>query len=73
MPPCELRCPPFLLQNKKMVACRHDWHQTGSQVVITVYAKNAVQEQSYIEANRTTVGGYSKKTNLTGDAQCIIT
>ncbi|KAK6480256.1 cysteine and histidine-rich domain-containing protein 1-like [Huso huso] len=42
-------------KNKKMVACRHDWHQTGSQVVITVYAKNAVQEQSYIEANRTTL------------------
>ncbi|XP_036404688.1 cysteine and histidine-rich domain-containing protein 1 [Megalops cyprinoides] len=40
-------------QDKKKVACRHDWHQTGNQVVVTLYAKNASPEQSTIEANRT--------------------
>ncbi|XP_066536503.1 cysteine and histidine-rich domain-containing protein 1 [Hoplias malabaricus] len=40
-------------QDKKKVACRHDWHQTGNQVVVTIYAKNSIPEQSYVEANRT--------------------
>ncbi|XP_028831713.1 cysteine and histidine-rich domain-containing protein 1 [Denticeps clupeoides] len=40
-------------QDKKKVACRHDWHQTGNQVVVTIYAKNATPDHSYVEANRT--------------------
>uniref|UniRef100_UPI003AAD63E2 cysteine and histidine-rich domain-containing protein 1-like n=1 Tax=Centroberyx gerrardi TaxID=166262 RepID=UPI003AAD63E2 len=40
-------------QDKKKVACRHDWHQTGNNVVVTIYAKNANPEISCIEANRT--------------------
>ncbi|MBN3297469.1 CHRD1 protein, partial [Amia calva] len=40
-------------QDKKKVACRYDWHQTSRQVVVTVYAKNAVPDQSYVETNRT--------------------
>uniref|UniRef100_A0A667WF38 Zgc:92429 n=1 Tax=Myripristis murdjan TaxID=586833 RepID=A0A667WF38_9TELE len=40
-------------QNKKKVACRHDWHQTGNTVVVTIYAKNANPEFSTIEANST--------------------
>ncbi|XP_041635855.1 cysteine and histidine-rich domain-containing protein 1 [Cheilinus undulatus] len=40
-------------QDKKKVACRHDWHQTGSNVVLTIYAKNAHPDLSSIEANRT--------------------
>lgn len=40
-------------QDKKKVACRHDWHQTGNQVVVTIYAKNSSPEHSYVEANRT--------------------
>ncbi|XP_016346341.1 cysteine and histidine-rich domain-containing protein 1-like [Sinocyclocheilus anshuiensis] len=40
-------------QDKKKVACRHDWHQTGKQVVVTIYAKNSSPEHSYVEANRT--------------------
>lgn len=43
------------LQDKKVVPCRFDWHQTGSQVIISIYAKNAVPELSYVEANSTTV------------------
>lgn len=43
------------LQDKKKVACRHDWHQTGSNVVVTIYAKNANPEVSTVEANRTVV------------------
>ncbi|XP_006627895.2 cysteine and histidine-rich domain-containing protein 1 [Lepisosteus oculatus] len=38
---------------KKIVPCRFDWHQTGSQVVISIYAKNAVPELSYVEGNST--------------------
>ncbi|XP_051983101.1 cysteine and histidine-rich domain-containing protein 1-like [Xyrauchen texanus] len=40
-------------QDKKKVTCRHDWHQTGNQVVVTIYAKNSSPEHSYVEANRT--------------------
>uniref|UniRef100_A0A8D0ASK9 Cysteine and histidine-rich domain-containing protein 1 n=1 Tax=Sander lucioperca TaxID=283035 RepID=A0A8D0ASK9_SANLU len=40
---------------KKVVPCRFDWHQTGSQVIISIYAKNAVPELSYVEANSTTL------------------
>lgn len=40
-------------QDKKKVACRYDWHQTGNDVVITIYAKNANPQISIIEANRT--------------------
>ncbi|XP_078077932.1 cysteine and histidine-rich domain-containing protein 1-like isoform X2 [Mustelus asterias] len=37
----------------KIVPCRHDWHQTGGQVIITIYAKNSIPELSYVEANST--------------------
>ncbi|XP_030286943.1 cysteine and histidine-rich domain-containing protein 1 [Sparus aurata] len=40
-------------QDKKKVACRHDWHQTGNNVVVTIYAKNANPDLTCIEANRT--------------------
>ncbi|XP_031706452.1 cysteine and histidine-rich domain-containing protein 1 [Anarrhichthys ocellatus] len=40
-------------QDKKKVACRYDWHQTGNNVVVTIYAKNANPQLSSIEANRT--------------------
>uniref|UniRef100_A0A3Q3XAA6 Uncharacterized protein n=1 Tax=Mola mola TaxID=94237 RepID=A0A3Q3XAA6_MOLML len=40
-------------QDKKKVACRHDWHQTGNDVVVTIYAKNANPDLCCIEANRT--------------------
>lgn len=45
------------VQDKKKVACRHDWHQTGNTVVVTIYAKNANPEASSVEANRTVVSG----------------
>ncbi|NXA48271.1 CHRD1 protein, partial [Nothocercus julius] len=38
---------------KKVVPCRHDWHQTGGEVTISVYAKNSVPDLSYVEANST--------------------
>uniref|UniRef100_A0A8C6TKN7 Zgc:92429 n=1 Tax=Neogobius melanostomus TaxID=47308 RepID=A0A8C6TKN7_9GOBI len=41
------------ITKKKKVACRHDWHQTGNNVVVTIYAKNAHPEFSTIEANGT--------------------
>uniref|UniRef100_UPI0037E8F935 cysteine and histidine-rich domain-containing protein 1 isoform X2 n=1 Tax=Semicossyphus pulcher TaxID=241346 RepID=UPI0037E8F935 len=40
-------------QDKKKVACRYDWHQTGNNVVVTIYAKNAHPDLTCIEANRT--------------------
>lgn len=43
------------LQGKKVAPCRFDWHQTGSQVIISIYAKNAIPELSYVDANSTTV------------------
>ncbi|XP_056267632.1 cysteine and histidine-rich domain-containing protein 1 [Pseudoliparis swirei] len=40
---------------KKVVPCRFDWHQTGAQVIVSIYAKNAVPELCYVEANGTTL------------------
>ncbi|XP_061566377.1 cysteine and histidine-rich domain-containing protein 1 [Cololabis saira] len=40
-------------KDKKKVACRHDWHQTGNNVVVTIYAKNSNPELCTIEANQT--------------------
>ncbi|XP_062916944.1 cysteine and histidine-rich domain-containing protein 1 [Mobula hypostoma] len=39
--------------DKKLVGCRYDWHQTGSTVVLTVYAKTSSPEHSYVDANQT--------------------
>ncbi|KAJ7997550.1 hypothetical protein DPEC_G00230170 [Dallia pectoralis] len=36
---------------KKVVPCRFDWHQTGSQVIISIYAKNSLPDLSYVEGN----------------------
>lgn len=38
-----------------MAPCRFDWHQTGSQVIISIYAKNAIPDLSYVDANSTRV------------------
>ncbi|NXW03249.1 CHRD1 protein, partial [Fregetta grallaria] len=40
-------------QDKKAVSCRQDWHQTSSQVVVTVYAKNPLPALSSVKASRT--------------------
>ncbi|NXK05959.1 CHRD1 protein, partial [Herpetotheres cachinnans] len=40
-------------QDKKAVSSRQDWHQTSSQVVVTVYAKNPLPALSSVKANRT--------------------
>lgn len=40
-----------------MVSCRQDWHQTSSQVVVTVYGKNPLPTLSSVKANRTVVSG----------------
>lgn len=42
-------------QATKVMPCRFDWHQTGSQVIISIYAKNSLPELSFVEANSTTV------------------
>ncbi|XP_067327707.1 integrin beta-1-binding protein 2 [Anolis sagrei] len=42
-------------QDKKLVSCRQDWHQTSSQVVVTLYAKTPLPELSSVKANRTSV------------------
>ncbi|KAM9847235.1 cysteine and histidine-rich domain-containing protein 1 [Aulostomus maculatus] len=42
-------------EGKKVVPCRFDWHQTGTQVILSIYSKNAIPEQSYVDANSTTL------------------
>ncbi|CAB1458019.1 unnamed protein product [Pleuronectes platessa] len=42
-------------EGKKVVPCRFDWHQTGTQVIVSIYAKNAVPELSYVDANSITL------------------
>lgn len=45
----------MFVQGKKVVPCRFDWHQTGSQVIISIYAKNSIPELSSVEGNSTLV------------------
>ena len=40
---------------KKAQTCRVDWHQTGSMVVVSFFAKACLPESSSIEANPTNV------------------
>ncbi|XP_075619436.1 integrin beta-1-binding protein 2 isoform X2 [Balearica regulorum gibbericeps] len=40
-------------EDKAAVLCRQDWHQTSSQVVVTVYAKNPLPALSSVKANHT--------------------
>uniref|UniRef100_A0A669PHF9 Integrin subunit beta 1 binding protein 2 n=1 Tax=Phasianus colchicus TaxID=9054 RepID=A0A669PHF9_PHACC len=40
-------------KDKKAVSCRQDWHQTSSQVVVTIYGKNPLPTLSTVKANRT--------------------
>ncbi|XP_062998207.1 integrin beta-1-binding protein 2 isoform X2 [Elgaria multicarinata webbii] len=40
-------------QDKKLVSCRQDWHQTSSQVVVTIYAKIPLPDLSSVKANQT--------------------
>ncbi|KAK5917912.1 hypothetical protein CgunFtcFv8_002722 [Champsocephalus gunnari] len=42
-------------EGNKVVPCRFDWHQTGMQVIVSIYAKNGIPELSYVEANSTTI------------------
>uniref|UniRef100_A0A2K6B5U0 CHORD domain-containing protein n=1 Tax=Macaca nemestrina TaxID=9545 RepID=A0A2K6B5U0_MACNE len=37
----------------KVVPCTHNWHQTGGEVTISVYAKDSLPEVSRVEAHST--------------------
>lgn len=39
-------------EKAQKVACRYDWHQTGSFAVISIYCKNTRPEYTSIKANR---------------------
>uniref|UniRef100_A0A8C2V072 Cysteine and histidine-rich domain-containing protein 1 n=1 Tax=Chinchilla lanigera TaxID=34839 RepID=A0A8C2V072_CHILA len=38
---------------KKVVPCRHDWHQAEGEVTISVHVKNSLPDLSRVEANST--------------------
>ncbi|EDW58594.1 cysteine and histidine-rich domain-containing protein morgana [Drosophila virilis] len=38
-------------EDKQVVQCRYDWHQTATNVVVTVYAKKFHYAQSVVEVN----------------------
>jgi cysteine/histidine-rich domain-containing protein len=37
--------------DKKVVKCRYDWHQTATQIVVTVYAKMYDYRLSFVKVN----------------------
>uniref|UniRef100_S4RWL1 Uncharacterized protein n=1 Tax=Petromyzon marinus TaxID=7757 RepID=S4RWL1_PETMA len=37
---------------RKAVPCRYDWHQTATQVVVTVYARHGNPHATHVLANR---------------------
>lgn len=36
---------------KKVAACRYDWHQTATHVIVTVYAKLCDPTTTFVDAN----------------------
>lgn len=36
---------------RKVASCRYDWHQTGTHVIVSVYAKLSVPATTYVEVN----------------------
>jgi hypothetical protein len=42
-------------EGEKKVACRYDWHQTGSAVTVSVFAKLAQPLKTWVEANKVTL------------------
>uniref|UniRef100_A0A673HZP8 Cysteine and histidine-rich domain-containing protein 1 n=1 Tax=Sinocyclocheilus rhinocerous TaxID=307959 RepID=A0A673HZP8_9TELE len=40
---------------KKVAPCRFDWNQTGSQVTMSIYAKNSNPELCSVQANSTSL------------------
>ncbi|XP_063169414.1 integrin beta-1-binding protein 2 [Candoia aspera] len=40
-------------EDKKLVSCRQDWHQTSSHVMVTIYAKTPLPHLSSVKANCT--------------------
>ncbi|OQR75970.1 cysteine and histidine-rich domain-containing protein 1-like [Tropilaelaps mercedesae] len=41
----------FKQKAEHTVACRYDWHQTGSVVVISVFAKSSIPDKCFVELN----------------------
>lgn len=48
---CTTGCHTWVKKKESQITCRYDWHQTGSQVVISIYSKLPDPELSCIEAN----------------------
>uniref|UniRef100_A0A2K5F7F3 Cysteine and histidine-rich domain-containing protein 1 n=1 Tax=Aotus nancymaae TaxID=37293 RepID=A0A2K5F7F3_AOTNA len=46
---------------EKVIPCRHDRHQTGGEVIISVDAKNSLPELSRVEANSTLLNVHIKE------------
>lgn len=42
----------IFLQATTTSQCRYDWHQTGTMVTVTIYAKMMLPEESFIETNQ---------------------
>ncbi len=47
-------CPCLYFQDdaKKVTACRYDWHQTATFVIMSVFAKVAQPSESWVDVNR---------------------
>ncbi|XP_002733497.1 cysteine and histidine-rich domain-containing protein 1-like [Saccoglossus kowalevskii] len=45
----------WIKKDFKKTLCRYDWHQTGNFVFISVFAKVACPQLTYVEANQTSV------------------
>ncbi|XP_797726.4 cysteine and histidine-rich domain-containing protein 1 [Strongylocentrotus purpuratus] len=39
-------------EEKQLVACRHDWHQTGKMAVLSVYCKKSEPSATVVQANQ---------------------
>ena len=45
-------CSIMSFQSEKKVECRHDWHQTGQFVTISIFSKLTVPDKTWVEANK---------------------
>uniref|UniRef100_A0A674B177 Uncharacterized protein n=1 Tax=Salmo trutta TaxID=8032 RepID=A0A674B177_SALTR len=61
-----------LSMGMKVVPCRLHWHQTGSQAIFSIYAKNSLPELSNAESNSTTVHTKHRPLGGGGGVTCSV-
>ena len=47
-----------MFRKQSLLVSRYDWYAMGNYIIISVFAKLSDPEQTFVEANRTSVSGH---------------